>query len=112
MKQLLLTLTLCSSGILVSSQVNAQTVNKNKYDEQWPPAVVLQAAEQAVSNSTEFPVGNYDYYNFLFTYSKGVWKTYVEHYSYSATPSSYIGTEIFYFKNNGIQVFDVKGLSK
>lgn len=103
MKQLRLTL-LCVFGILAYSQVSAQSLQKSKDEEQWPPVIVLRAAEQAVNNSTEFPVGTYDYYYFLFIFSKGLWKTYVEHYSYNAEPSSYVGIEIFYFKNNGQQV--------
>lgn len=111
MKLLFLTLLLCVAGIFASNQLNAQTQNNSKYEEQWPPVIVLRAAEQAVNNSTNFPVGTYDYYYFLFSFSKGLWKTYVEHYSYSAEPSSYLGIETFYFKNNGQQVFESKKLS-
>lgn len=95
-KQVLLTL-LCVFTILVSDQVKGQSLQNSKDEEQWPPVVVLQAAEQAVSHSADFPVGTYDYYYFLFTFSKGLWKAYVELYSYNADPSSYVGTEIFYF---------------
>lgn len=112
MKKLLLTITLCTSAILVSTQVEAQTQNKKSDDQQWPPVVVLEAAEDAVENSTQYPPGTYDYYYFTFSFSNGVWNTFVEYYSYSTEPGpSPIRVENFYFKNNGTQVFDVKSTS-
>jgi hypothetical protein len=109
MKKLLLTITLCTSAILVSNYSEAQTQNKKSDDQQWPPSVVLKAAEVAVERSTQYPPGTYDYYYFNFSYSNGVWNTLVEYYSYSTEPGpSPIRVEYFYFKNNGTQVFDVK----
>lgn len=105
---MLLIIFLFTVGALLPGILEAQSNNTKKYEEQWPALVVLQAAEQAVNTSSLLPVGTYDYYYFVFIFSKGIWTTYVEHYIYVREPTPYIGTEIFYFKNNGKQVFEMK----